>query len=57
MKDNEKTPLFNYDKFEYGEIDEFLSEKENDKTSMLIHGPAGSGKSIAARKIEEYLWI
>lgn len=23
---------------------------------MLIHGPAGSGKSVAARKIEEFLW-
>ena len=23
---------------------------------MLIHGLAGSGKSITARKIEEYLW-
>ena len=24
---------------------------------MLIHGLAGSGKSTAARKIEEYLWM
>ncbi len=23
---------------------------------MLVHGKAGSGKSTAARKIEEYLW-
>ena len=26
------------------------------KTSLLIHGAAGFGKSIAHRKIEEYLW-
>lgn len=24
---------------------------------MLLHGPAGCGKSTAARKIEEFLWL
>lgn len=24
---------------------------------MLIHGQAGCGKSTAARKIEEFLWL
>ena len=55
MKENENTYLFNYDHIYDGEIDEFLNE--NNKRSLLIHGPAGSGKSISAKKIEEYLWM
>ena len=27
------------------------------KSSLLIHGIAGAGKSLSARKIEEHLWI
>ncbi|KAM3133405.1 hypothetical protein pb186bvf_014409 [Paramecium bursaria] len=50
----EQTPLFNFDNLQNGEIDEFLLE--NKKSSLLIHGVAGSGKSLTARKIEEYLW-
>ena len=49
----EQTPLFN--RFENGEIDEFLNE--DIKSSLLIHGIAGSGKSLTARKVEEYLWL
>ena len=52
---NQDTPLFNYENEKNGEIDEFLTEKN--KSSLLIHGIAGSGKSLTARKIEEYLWI
>ncbi|KAM3137494.1 hypothetical protein pb186bvf_010467 [Paramecium bursaria] len=52
--EEKKTPLFNYDQINSGEIDEFLIQES--KSSLLIHGPAGSGKSLTARKIEEYLW-
>ena len=52
---SESTPLFNNDNQKNGEIDEFLTE--NKKPSLLIHGAAGSGKSLTARKIEEYLWL
>ncbi|KAM3147504.1 hypothetical protein pb186bvf_000311 [Paramecium bursaria] len=52
---NEQTPLFNIDNQQNGEIDEYLTE--NKKSSLLIHGAAGSGKSLTARKIEEYLWL
>ncbi|CAK64563.1 unnamed protein product (macronuclear) [Paramecium tetraurelia] len=38
-----------------GEVNQFIYEEEN-KDVMLIKGLAGSGKSRAARKIEEYLW-
>ena len=38
-----------------GEVNEFLLEEE--KTVMLIHGIAGSGKSTTAKKIEEFIWI
>ncbi|KAM3147532.1 hypothetical protein pb186bvf_000339 [Paramecium bursaria] len=51
----DQTPLFNADNYKNGEIDEFLTE--NKKSSLLIHGAAGSGKSLTARKIEEYLWL
>ena len=37
-----------------GEVNEFLLEEE--KTVMLIHGIAGSGKSTTAKKIEEFMW-
>ncbi|KAM3131860.1 hypothetical protein pb186bvf_016110 [Paramecium bursaria] len=39
----------------YEEIEEYF-ELDTMKTSMLIHGQAGSGKSTASRKIEELLW-
>ncbi|KAM3130115.1 hypothetical protein pb186bvf_017821 [Paramecium bursaria] len=55
LETEQKTPLFNIDNEKNGEIDEFLREKE--KSSLLIHGAAGSGKSLTARKIEEYLWL
>ncbi|KAM3137410.1 hypothetical protein pb186bvf_010590, partial [Paramecium bursaria] len=59
LKDNrdeyQETPLFNYEKIKNGEVDEFLNEQK--KVSLLIHGPAGSGKSLTSRKIEEYLWL
>ena len=38
---------------ELGEINEFFIEK---KKCLLIHGPAGSGKSTVTRKIEEFVW-
>ncbi|CAD8140545.1 unnamed protein product [Paramecium octaurelia] len=46
----------NYNDFE-GEINEFLwDEKERIKDVMLLKGRAGSGKSRAAKNIEELLW-
>ena len=36
-------------------MDEFLDQPG--KSSMLIHGIAGAGKSLSARKIEEHLWL
>ena len=48
------TNLYTNDIFGDGEINEFLWKEPKD--SMLIHGQAGSGKSTAARKIEEFLW-
>ncbi|KAM3133641.1 hypothetical protein pb186bvf_014328 [Paramecium bursaria] len=42
-------------KSENGEINKFLNQ--NKQTSLLIHGQAGAGKSITARKIEEFLWL
>ena len=51
----EKTPLFNHENYTTGEVDKFL--KESQKSSFLIHGIAGSGKSLSARKVEEYLWL
>ncbi|CAD8130201.1 unnamed protein product [Paramecium sonneborni] len=38
-----------------GEVNQFIYEEET-KDVMLIKGQAGSGKSRAAKKIEEYLW-
>ena len=59
MKDKkdkeERTPLFNHENYENGEVDEFLNESK--KSSLLIHGIAGSGKSLSARKVEEHLWL
>lgn len=37
----------------FGEVNQFLLE---DKTVLLIRGMAGSGKSRAAKKIEECIW-
>ncbi|CAK64635.1 unnamed protein product (macronuclear) [Paramecium tetraurelia] len=46
-----------YDNFD-GEVNEFLwSDQEKQKDVMLIKGKAGSGKSRAARNIEEFIWI
>ncbi|CAK92590.1 unnamed protein product (macronuclear) [Paramecium tetraurelia] len=46
----------NYNDFE-GEINEFLwDENERIKDVMLLKGRAGSGKSRAAKNIEELLW-
>ncbi|CAD8089150.1 unnamed protein product [Paramecium sonneborni] len=52
---NEQSNLMNLDQFdeEGGEVNEFLQQE---KKVMLIHGIAGSGKSTAANKIEEYIW-
>ncbi|CAD8046507.1 unnamed protein product [Paramecium primaurelia] len=54
IEDSESV-LFTEDLFGNGEINEFIWKQQKD--SLLIHGQAGSGKSTAARKIEEYLWI
>ena len=61
--EDKKKGAFSFDQVSYlynadpgesdGEVNEFIKE---DKTSLLVHGPAGSGKSTASRKIEEYLW-
>ena len=37
-----------------GEVNEFLLDDK--ETVLLIHGVAGSGKSTAAKKIEEFIW-
>ncbi|CAD8141735.1 unnamed protein product [Paramecium octaurelia] len=50
-----ETVLFTEDLFGNGEINEFIWKQQKD--SLLIHGQAGSGKSTAARKIEEFLWL
>ncbi|CAD8104196.1 unnamed protein product [Paramecium sonneborni] len=52
---NEQSYLMNLDQFDdkEGEVNEFLQEE---KTVMLIHGIAGSGKSTTAKKIEEIIW-
>ncbi|CAD8056593.1 unnamed protein product [Paramecium primaurelia] len=52
---NEISNLMNLDQFDDkdGEVNEFLSEE---KTVLLIHGLAGSGKSTTAKKIEEFIW-
>ncbi|CAK93721.1 unnamed protein product (macronuclear) [Paramecium tetraurelia] len=52
--EDDETTLFNDVSQNKGEIDEFLQQP---KDSLLIHGPAGSGKSVAAKKIEEYIWL
>ncbi|CAD8187411.1 unnamed protein product [Paramecium pentaurelia] len=52
--EDDETTLFNDISQNKGEIDEFLQQP---KDSLLIHGPAGSGKSVAAKKIEEYIWL
>ncbi|CAD8084348.1 unnamed protein product [Paramecium primaurelia] len=39
-----------------GEVNEFIWDKNSQKDVMLVSGFAGSGKSKAARKIEEFLW-
>ncbi|CAK93732.1 unnamed protein product (macronuclear) [Paramecium tetraurelia] len=52
--EDDETTLFNDVSQNKGEIDEFLQQP---KDSLLIHGPAGSGKSVAAIKIEEYIWL
>ncbi|CAD8049460.1 unnamed protein product [Paramecium sonneborni] len=53
--EDSETVLFTEDLFGNGEINEFIWKQQKD--SLLIHGQAGSGKSTAARKIEEFLWI
>ncbi|CAD8210948.1 unnamed protein product [Paramecium octaurelia] len=53
--EDEETPLYTDDLFSNGEINEFIWKQQ--KLSLLIHGQAGSGKSTAARKIEEFLWL
>ncbi|CAD8125983.1 unnamed protein product [Paramecium sonneborni] len=58
-KREEKSMLFQkkFDDFS-GEINEFLWEmKERKKDIMLIKGKAGSGKSRAAKNVEEYIWM
>ncbi|CAD8119818.1 unnamed protein product [Paramecium sonneborni] len=52
------TFLFKDDQNDYeGEMNEFLwDEKERYKDVLLLKGKAGSGKSRAARNIEEFLW-
>ncbi|CAK90852.1 unnamed protein product (macronuclear) [Paramecium tetraurelia] len=54
-KEDNETLLFTEDLFGNGEINEFIWKQQKD--SLLIHGQAGSGKSTAARKIEEFLWL
>ncbi|CAD8100657.1 unnamed protein product [Paramecium primaurelia] len=54
-QEDEETPLYTDDLFSNGEINEFIWKQQ--KLSLLIHGQAGSGKSTAARKIEEFLWL
>ncbi|CAD8148995.1 unnamed protein product [Paramecium pentaurelia] len=54
-KEDNETVLFTEDLFGNGEINEFIWKQQKD--SLLIHGQAGSGKSTAARKIEEFLWL
>ncbi|CAD8105018.1 unnamed protein product [Paramecium primaurelia] len=55
-KNEQKSILMNlknlYDK--KGQVNEFLLDDK--ETVLLIHGVAGSGKSTAAKKIEEFIW-
>ncbi|CAK74524.1 unnamed protein product (macronuclear) [Paramecium tetraurelia] len=39
-----------------GEVNEFIWDESKSNDVMLLSGNAGSGKSKAARKIEEFLW-
>ncbi|CAD8113818.1 unnamed protein product [Paramecium primaurelia] len=39
-----------------GEVNEFIWDQNSQKDVMLLSGSAGSGKSKAARKIEELVW-
>ncbi|CAD8099382.1 unnamed protein product [Paramecium sonneborni] len=39
-----------------GEVNEFIWNESKQKDVMLLSGNAGSGKSKAARKIEEFIW-
>ncbi|CAD8084411.1 unnamed protein product [Paramecium sonneborni] len=52
-KKNNNQALFNNKE---GEINEFLVEDSSNKDVLLLRGIAGSGKSRAAAKIEEFLW-
>ncbi|CAD8190165.1 unnamed protein product [Paramecium pentaurelia] len=54
MKENIKN-LMSLEEFDnkVGAVDEFLQQE---KTVLLIHGMAGSGKTTAAKKIEELIW-
>ncbi|CAD8173679.1 unnamed protein product [Paramecium pentaurelia] len=55
-KNKQKSILMNlenlYDK--KGKVNEFLLDDKEEV--LLIHGVAGSGKSTAAKKIEEFIW-
>ena len=51
---DERTPLFDHEFYRNGEVNKFINDTK--KSSLLIHGIAGSGKSLSARKVEEYLW-
>ncbi|CAK87305.1 unnamed protein product, partial (macronuclear) [Paramecium tetraurelia] len=55
--EEKKSILINLDNIydKQGELNEFLFDEQ--KTVLLIHGVAGSGKSTAAKKIEEFIWI
>ncbi|CAD8198450.1 unnamed protein product [Paramecium pentaurelia] len=55
-KNEQKTILMNFENFsdKEGEVNEFLLDDK--ETVLLIHGLAGSGKSTAAKKIEEFIW-
>ncbi|CAD8122656.1 unnamed protein product [Paramecium sonneborni] len=49
--------LLNDDKDNFkGEVNEFIWNQNENKDVMLLSGNAGSGKSRAARKIEEFIW-
>ncbi|CAD8121214.1 unnamed protein product [Paramecium sonneborni] len=62
VENDQKTPQISFllkdDQNDYnGEINEFLWDKnERYKDVLLLKGKAGSGKSRAARNIEEFLW-
>ncbi|CAD8046055.1 unnamed protein product [Paramecium sonneborni] len=52
---NQMRTLFSQKDKKNGTIDRFLDDQQQDQL-LLLQGDSGSGKSVAIKKIEEYVW-